>query len=96
MLDAVHLSFILAIASGIVWAVRLEAKANRSKDEIISLKEAFHAHETDRSIHHNESAFVEFEKRIDLRFAHLSESVEKVEKYVEDIDRKIGEYLKDG
>lgn len=94
MLDGVHLTFILAIASGIVWAVRLEAKANRSKDEIVSLKDAFHAHESDRTIHHNADAFIEFEKRIDLRFAHLSESVEKVEKYIEDIDRKFEQYIK--
>ena len=98
MIEAVHIglavTIFLAVSSGIIWAIRLEAKANRSKDEIIALKEAFHLHETDRSIHHNADAFVEFEKRIDLRFEHLNKSVEKVEKYVEDIDQKFEKYIK--
>lgn len=98
MIEAVHvglaITISLATVSGIVWAIRLEAKANRSKEEINSLKEAFHGHESDRSIHHNADAFIEFEKRIDLRFAHLAQSVEKVEKYVEDIDRRLENYLK--
>lgn len=98
MIEAIHLGFaftiFLSIVSGIIWAIRLEAKANRSKDEIVTLKEQFHTHETDRSIHHNEDAFGEFEKRIDLRFEHLARSVEKVEKYVEDIDQKFELYFK--
>lgn len=97
MMEAVQLAFaftvLLSIVSGVVWAIRLEAKANRSKDEIKTLKEDFHAHQADRSIHHNEDAFAEFEKRIDLRFEHLSEGVKKVEVYVEDIDKKIAKYL---
>lgn len=98
MIEAVHIGLGITIfattVSGIAWAIRLEAKANRSKDEIVSLKEAFHEHESDRSIHHNADAFVEFEKRIDLRFEHLNKSVEKVEKYVEDIDQKFEQYIK--
>ena len=86
-------SFILAVISGVVWAVRVEAKANRSKDEIVNLKEAFHAHELDKTIHHNKDAFEQFEMRIDLRFTHLSDGLKKVEAYVEDIDKKIERYL---
>lgn len=98
MIEVVHiglgLTIFLASASGIAWAIRLEALANRSKDEIGLLKDAFHAHETDKAIHHNADAFIEFEKRIDLRFEHLAKSVEKVEKYVEDIDHKMEQYIK--
>ena len=93
MISGVDLAFILAIISGIVWAVRLEAKANRSKDEIVSLKTSFENHEQDKTIHHNADAFAEFEKRIDLRFTHLSDGLKKVETYVEDIDKKIERYL---
>jgi hypothetical protein len=93
VITGVDFAFILAIISGIVWAVRVEAKANRSKDEIVTLKEAFNAHEADKTIHHNADAFAEFEKRIDLRFTHLSDGLKKVETYVEDIDKKIERYL---
>lgn len=97
MVETIHLAFaftiVLSVVSGVVWAIRLEAKANRSKDEIVSLKESFYDHEADRSIHHNADAFAEFEKRIDLRFIHLSDGLKKVEVYVEDIDKKIARYL---
>lgn len=93
MLDETHLAFLVAIVTGVVWAVRVEAKANRSDEDLALLRESFEAHEADKAIHHNADAFIEFEKRIDLRFAHLAESVEKVEKYVEDIDKKIERYL---
>jgi len=98
MIEPVHIglgiTIFLSTVSGIAWAMKLEAKANRSKDEIVILKDLFHAHETNKGIHHNADAFIEFEKRIDLRFEHLGKAVEKVEKYVEDIDHKMEQYIK--
>lgn len=82
----------LAVA-GIVWLVRLEAKANQSQKDVISLKEYLEDHVHDRTIHHNADAFTEFEKRIDLQFTHLSDGLKKVEGYIEDIDKKIERYL---
>lgn len=93
MIDPSHVALFIATLSGIVWAVRLEAKTNQAAKDLSLLKESLDTHQHDKSIHHNADAFLEFEKRIDLRFAHLAESVEKVEKYVEDIDRKIERYL---
>lgn len=88
MLDSATLGIGMAIIGLVVWAVRLEAKANRASDDNQLLRLRLENHEQNREIHHNADAFSEFEKRIDLRFAHLSETVEKVEKYVEELDRK--------
>lgn len=83
----------LAILSLVVWAVRLEAKATQSTKDILSLRQEFDTHKHDPTIHHNKLFFQEFEKRIDERFIHLSDTIGKVEKYVEDIDKKIERYL---
>lgn len=82
----------LAVA-GIMWLARLEAKANQSQKDVISIKKLIDGHVHDKTIHHNADAFIEFEKRIDLQFNHLSDGLKKVETYVEDIDKKIERYL---
>jgi len=93
MIDGTSVAIGVSIVSVIVWLVRLEARANQSAKDLTILQESFHAHEADKTIHHNADAFAEFEKRIDLRFTHLSDGLKKVEAYVEDIDKKIERYL---
>lgn len=83
----------IVLVSLVAWAVRLEAKATQSSKDILSLREEFDSHKHNSNIHHNNLFFQEFEKRIDERFIHLSDTVGKVEKYVEDIDKKIERYL---
>lgn len=93
MIDGFTFGMGVALVSLVVWAVRLESKTNSTAAETMEIKVKLENHERNQDIHHNATAFGEFEKRIDLRFAHLSQSVEKVERFVEDIDRKFEEFI---
>lgn len=93
MLEPVHLAIILSVISVVAWAVRIESKASKATDDITLLRKNFDDHATNAEIHHNNAFFSEFEKRIDERFVHLNQSIDKVEKFVEDIDSKIERYL---
>jgi hypothetical protein len=83
----------IILVSLVAWAVRLEAKATQSTKDVVLLRQEFDSHKLNSTIHHNDLFFQEFEKRIDERFIHLSDTVGKVERYVEDIDKKIERYL---
>lgn len=93
MIDGFTFGMGVALVSLVVWAVRLESKTNTTAADTVDLKLKLERHERDQDIHHNASAFGEFEKRIDERFVHLNQSIDKVEKFVEDIDRKFEEFI---
>ena len=67
------------------------------KAEVTQLKtdaEKFKAHIADGSVHHNNPAFREFEKRIEGELSAIKGQIHEVKEYCEEIDKKLDRGLR--
>lgn len=68
----------------------LRAEVTQLKTDSI----AFKSHVADLSVHHNNPAFKEFEKRIEGELAAIKDSVCEVKEYCEEIDKKLDQEIR--
>lgn len=83
MIEAGMVAMISAGIALVVWLVRLESKTNRTADDLQVLHRRLERHEVDKDIHHNADFFSEFEKRIELQFSHIEQSITRLENKLE-------------